>query len=49
MIDKIVEILAEADMGLDDVVSTTVYLQTLDDYAVMNNEAEEPFKPLRVA
>ena len=36
VIDKIVEILAEAGMGLDDVVQTTVYLQSLDDYAGMN-------------
>lgn len=36
IIDKIEEILAEADMGLADVVQTTVYLQTLDDYAPMN-------------
>ena len=37
VIDKMVEILAEAGMGLDDVVSTTVYLQSLDDYAGMND------------
>ena len=47
VIDKIVEILAEAGMGLDDVVSTTVYLQTLDDYAGMNEvysaRFQEPF------
>ena len=36
VIDKIVEILAEADMGLGDVVQTTVYLQSLDDYDGMN-------------
>ena len=36
VIDKIVEILAEADMDLVDVVQTTVYLQSLDDYAGMN-------------
>ncbi len=34
--DKIVEILDEAGMTLDDIVSTTVYLQSLDDYAGMN-------------
>ena len=36
IIDKIEEILDEAGMGLADVVQTTVYLQTLDDYASMN-------------
>ena len=36
VIDKIVEILAEADLGLEDVVQTTVYLQSLEDYAGMN-------------
>ena len=36
VIDKIVEILAEADMDLGDVLQTTVYLQSLDDYAGMN-------------
>ena len=36
IIDKIEEILDEAGMGLADVVQTTVYLQTLDDYAPMN-------------
>jgi len=36
VIDKIEQILAEAGMGLDDVVSTTVYLQSLSDYGAMN-------------
>lgn len=44
VIDKIEEILAEAGMGLDDVVSTTVYLQTLDDYAVMNEVYSSRFE-----
>jgi reactive intermediate/imine deaminase len=36
VIDKIEQILAEAGMGLGDVMSTTVYLQSLADYAAMN-------------
>lgn len=36
VIDKIEQILAEADMTLEDVVSTTIYLQSLDDYDAMN-------------
>lgn len=44
VIDKIEEILSEAGMGLDDVMSTTVYLQTLDDYAAMNEVYSARFK-----
>ena len=44
VIDKIEEILSEAGMGLDDVVATTVYLQTLDDYAAMNEVYSARFK-----
>jgi reactive intermediate/imine deaminase len=36
VIDKIEQILGEAGMGLADVMSTTVYLQSLADYAAMN-------------
>ena len=42
-----VEILDEAGMTLDDVLQTTVYLQSLDDYAGMNEiysaRFQEPF------
>ena len=44
VIDKIEDLLAEAGMGLDDVVSTTVYLQTLDDYGPMNEIYSARFK-----
>lgn len=44
VIDKMVEILDEAGMTLDDVVQTTVYLQTLDDYAGMNEVYSARFK-----
>ena len=37
-------ILAQANMTLDDVVSTTVYLQNLSDYAGMNIVYSEFFK-----
>ncbi|MDO8863780.1 RidA family protein [Haliea sp. E1-2-M8] len=43
VIDKIEEILAEAGMGLPDVVSTTVYLQSLSDYAAMNEVYSKRF------
>src|ERR1700734_927052 len=36
VIEKMRLILAQASMALDDVVSTTVYLQNLSDYAGMN-------------
>jgi reactive intermediate/imine deaminase len=36
VIEKMQLILAQASMTLDDVVSTTVYLQNLSDYAGMN-------------
>ena len=36
VIRKIKDILALSGMGLDDVVSTTVYLQSLEDYKAMN-------------
>lgn len=36
VIDKMVAILSDAEMSLDDVVSTTVYLQSLSDYEAMN-------------
>jgi 2-iminobutanoate/2-iminopropanoate deaminase len=44
VIEKMQLILAEADMTLDDVVSTTVYLQNLSDYAGMNVIYSEFFK-----
>lgn len=44
IIDKIEEILAEAGMGLADVVSTTVYLQSLSDYKAMNEVYSARFK-----
>ena len=44
VIDKIEQILAEAGMGLDDVMSTTVYLQNLSDYAAMNEVYRSRFK-----
>ncbi len=36
VIDKMVEILSDAEMSLEHVVSTTVYLQSLGDYEAMN-------------
>ncbi|TXL70062.1 RidA family protein [Vineibacter terrae] len=44
VIEKMQLILAEAGMTLDDVVSTTVYLQDLADYAAMNAVYIELFK-----
>lgn len=44
VIEKIQLILAEAGMTLNDVVSTTVYLQNLSDYAAMNEVYIEFFK-----
>jgi 2-iminobutanoate/2-iminopropanoate deaminase len=44
VIDKIEEILAEAGMGLADVASTTVYLQSLSDYKAMNEVYSKRFK-----
>ena len=44
VIDKIEQILAEAGMGLGDVMSTTVYLQSLADYAAMNEIYSARFK-----
>lgn len=44
VIGKIRDILAEAGMGLDDVVSTTVYLQSLSDYAPMNEIYSSHFR-----
>ena len=44
VIDKIEQILAEAGMGLDDVMSTTVYLQSLSDYGAMNEVYRSRFK-----
>jgi len=44
VIDKMVEILDDAGMTLDDIVSTTIYLQTLDDYAGMNEVYSVRFK-----
>ena len=44
VIDKIEQILAEAGMGLADVMSTTVYLQSLADYAAMNEVYSSRFK-----
>lgn len=44
VIDKIEEILAEAGMGLADVASTTVYLQSLGDYKAMNEVYSKRFK-----
>ena len=47
VIGKIRDILALAGLGLEDVVSTTVYLQSLDDYKAMNEiysaEFAKPF------
>lgn len=43
VIDKMVEILDEAGMTLDDVMQTTVYLQTLDDYNGMNEVYSKRF------
>jgi len=36
VIDKMVEILTDGGMGLEDVMQTTVYMQDLDDYNGMN-------------
>jgi 2-iminobutanoate/2-iminopropanoate deaminase len=44
VIEKMRLILAQANMTLDDVVSTTVYLQNLSDYAGMNVVYSEFFK-----
>jgi len=44
VIEKIRQILAEAGMTLDDVGSTTVYLQNLSDYKAMNEVYSELFK-----
>ncbi len=44
VIEKMRLILAEAGMTLDDVMSTTVYLQDLADYAAMNSAYIEFFK-----
>jgi 2-iminobutanoate/2-iminopropanoate deaminase len=44
VIDKIEQILAEAGMGLDDVMSTTVYLQSLADYPAMNEVYSARFR-----
>ena len=44
VIDKIEQILAQAGMALGDVMSTTVYLQSLDDYAAMNEVYSARFK-----
>jgi 2-iminobutanoate/2-iminopropanoate deaminase len=44
VIEKMQLILAQANMTLDDVVSTTVYLQNLSDYAGMNIVYSEFFK-----
>ena len=44
VIDKMVAILDEAGMTLDDVLQTTVYLQSLDDYAGMNDVYSARFK-----
>ncbi|HUP06594.1 MAG TPA: RidA family protein [Caldimonas sp.] len=49
IIDKIEQILAEAGMGLDDVMSTTVYLQSLGDYAAMNEVYSARFKGVKPA
>ncbi|MFC4271287.1 deaminase [Sneathiella chungangensis] len=45
VIGKIKTILAEGGMTLDDVVSTTVYLQSLADYDEMNEVYSSMFKP----
>jgi reactive intermediate/imine deaminase len=44
VIEKMRLILAQANMTLDDVVSTTVYLQNLSDYAGMNVIYSDFFK-----
>jgi reactive intermediate/imine deaminase len=44
VIEKMRLILDQANMTLDDVVSTTVYLQTLSDYAGMNVVYSEFFR-----
>lgn len=44
VIEKMQLILEEAGMTLNDVVSTTVYLQSLSDYAAMNEAYVEFFK-----
>jgi reactive intermediate/imine deaminase len=44
VIEKMQLVLAQASMTLDDVVSTTVYLQSLSDYAGMNIIYSEFFK-----
>ena len=44
VIEKMQLILAQANMTLDDVVSTTVYLQNLSDYSGMNIVYSEFFK-----
>jgi reactive intermediate/imine deaminase len=44
VIEKIRQILAEAGMTLEDVVSTTVYLQSLSDYKGMNEVYAALFK-----
>lgn len=44
VIEKMQLILGEAGMTLDDVMSTTVYLQDLSDYAAMNAAYVEFFK-----
>jgi len=44
VIEKIQEILAEAGMTLEDVVSATVYLQNLSDYKDMNEVYATLFK-----
>lgn len=44
VIEKIQQILAEAGMTLEDIVSTTVYLQNLSDYKDMNEVYAELFK-----
>ena len=49
VVDKIEQILAEAGMGLDDVMSTTIYLQSLADYAAMNEVYSARFKGVKPA
>jgi len=44
VIEKIRQVLAEAGMTLDEVVSTTVYLQDLSDYKEMNEAYAALFK-----
>ena len=44
VIEKIRQILMEAGMTMEDIVSTTVYLQNLSDYKAMNEVYTELFK-----